>query len=158
MAFGSFSAVKPWAVAIKEAVLVRQMPPWPAAKGYGEFSNDYSLTQEEIVRIAEWIEGGAPEGDPAFLKPPNFSLSRWRTGSAPTGRRIVVKAGTVLPNAVSARAMRVDRPGKLWVGSVPLVWGLRRDAQWLFPREPIRLEAGSVVEGTGIATIILSPE
>ena len=158
MAFGSFSTVKPWAVAIKEAVLVRQMPPWPAAKGYGEFSNDYSLTQEEIIRIAEWIEGGAPEGDPAFLKPPNFSRSRWRTASAPSGRTMVVKAGTVLAKAVSAKAVRVDRPGKLWVGATPLVWGLRRDAQWLFPREPIRLEAGSVVEGPGIATILLGPE
>ena len=158
IAFDQYSAVKPWAVAIKEAVLFRQMPPWPAAKGYGEFSNDYSLTQEEIVRIAEWIEGGAPEGDPAFLKPRNFSITRWRTGSAPSGRTMVVKAGTVLAKAVSARAVRVDRPGKLWVGAAPLVWGLRRDAQWLFLREPIRLEAGSVVEGPGIATILLGPE
>lgn len=158
MAFRSFSAVKPWAVAIKEAVLVRQMPPWPAAKGYGEFSNDFSLTQEEIVRIAEWVEGGAPEGDPAFLKPPNFALTRWRSGSRPVGGEVVVRAGTLIPRSISVIAVRVDQPGKLWLGAVPLVWGLRRDSQWLLLREPLRLAAGSVVEGRGTATLLLSSE
>lgn len=158
MAFGSFSAVKPWAVAIKEAILVRQMPPWPAAKGYGEFSNDFSLTQEEIVRIAEWVEGGAPEGDPAFLKPPNFAVPRWRSGSRPAGGNFEVRAGTVMPKSVSVIAVRVDRPGKLWIGAFPLVWGLRRDSQWLLLREPLRFAAGSVVEGRGTATLLLSTD
>lgn len=158
MALGSFSAVKPWAVAIKEAVLQRQMPPWPAAKGYGEFSNDFSLTQEEIVRIAEWVEGGAPEGDPVYLKPPDFSFSRWRAVARPAGGSLVVQAGTVIGRPVSVVAVRVDRPGKLWIGSTPLVWGLRRDSQWLLLGEPLRLAAGSVVEGRGVVTLVLRPE
>ena len=158
MALGSFSAVKPWAVAIKEAVLVRQMPPWPAAKGFGEFTNDFSLSQEEIVRIAEWVEGGAPEGDPAFLKPPNFAIPKWRPGARPGGANLVVRAGTVIPQTVSVIAVRVDRPGKLWTGSTPLVWGLRSDPNWLIPRDPPRLAAGSVFEGSGGATVILRVE
>ncbi len=158
MAFSNFSAVKPWAVAIKEAVLVRQMPPWPAAKGFGEFSNDFSLTQEEIVRIAEWVEGGAPEGDPAFLKPPNFAPPRWRSGSRPAGASVVVRAGTVIPKSLSVIAVRVDQPGKLWIGPVPLVWGLRGDSQWLLLRKPLRFAAGSVVDGRGTATLLLTPE
>ena len=158
MDLGSFSAVKPWVVAIKEAVLQRQMPPWPAAKGYGEFSNDFSLTQEEIVRIAEWVEGGAPEGDAVYLGPPNFPLSRWRLGARPAGGSLVVRGGTVIERPVSVLAVRVDRPGKLWIGLTPVVWGLRRDSQWLVLREPLRLGAGSVVEGRGVVTLVLRPE
>ncbi|MEJ7609533.1 MAG: hypothetical protein WKF37_25485 [Bryobacteraceae bacterium] len=37
------------------------MPPWGAVRGYGGFANDVSLTQNEIIRITEWVEGGAPE-------------------------------------------------------------------------------------------------
>ena len=36
-------------------------------KGFGEFEGDPSLTQDEITRIAEWAEGGAPEGDPGIF-------------------------------------------------------------------------------------------
>ena len=43
------------------------MPPWGAIKGFGDFRNDPSLTQDEMNRIAEWVEGGAPEGDPQYL-------------------------------------------------------------------------------------------
>src|SRR4030081_3786137 len=63
----TYAEARPWAKAIKEEVLERRMPPWGAIKGFGEFKNDASLSQEEITLIAEWVEGGAPEGDPSFL-------------------------------------------------------------------------------------------
>src|SRR5262249_49561686 len=55
------------AQAIKEQVLSRRMPPWNAVEGFGEFKDDRSLSQEEIEIFAEWVEGGAPEGNPAYL-------------------------------------------------------------------------------------------
>src|ERR671912_833704 len=63
----TYADVRPWAKAIKDEVLHRRMPPWGAVKGFGDFRDDASLTQEEIMRIAEWVEGGAPEGDPIYL-------------------------------------------------------------------------------------------
>lgn len=69
----NYSQVRPWAKAIKDEVLNRRMPPSAAIKGFGDIVNDGSLTQEEIQRIAEWVEGGAPEGDPAYL--PNLPNS-----------------------------------------------------------------------------------
>lgn len=154
MAFQSFTDAKPWAVAIKEAVLTRQMPPWPAAKGFGEFSNDFSLTQEEIVRIAEWVEGGAPEGDPIYLKPRNFSAPA-PPSAVPSGETLALRPGQTLPAAITILALRVDRPGKLWTAATPLVWGLQPSPRWLILRQPLRLPAGSRLSGTGAATALI---
>ncbi|HXK04842.1 MAG TPA: cytochrome c, partial [Verrucomicrobiae bacterium] len=60
----TYADARPWAAAIKEEVLERRMPPWGAVKGFGEFKDDQGLTQEQIELIADWVEGGAPEGDP----------------------------------------------------------------------------------------------
>jgi hypothetical protein len=67
MSLLNYEQVRPWAKAIKDEVLNRRMPPSAAVKGFGDIANDGGLTQEEIQRIADWVEGGAPEGDPAYL-------------------------------------------------------------------------------------------
>lgn len=71
MAFTSYRLTRPWAAAIREAVLSRSMPPWHASKGTHAFRNDRSLSDAEIKTIAAWVEGGALEGDPlpAFVSP-----------------------------------------------------------------------------------------
>jgi mono/diheme cytochrome c family protein len=58
----TYEAAKREATAIREAVLERRMPPWPGARGFGDFSNDRSLTPIEIELIASWADGGAPIG------------------------------------------------------------------------------------------------
>src|SRR5262245_428640 len=39
----TYNEARPWAVAIKEEVLSRRMPPWGGVKGFGEFRNDQAL-------------------------------------------------------------------------------------------------------------------
>src|SRR6202045_4123606 len=63
MSFLSYQSTRPWAKAIKAAVLSRKMPPWSADPRYGRFQNDPSLTQSEINTLAAWADGGALEGD-----------------------------------------------------------------------------------------------
>src|SRR3954470_19871427 len=63
----TYEEVRPWAVSIKEQVLSRSMPPWGAVKGFGDLSPDHGLSQEEIMIIAAWVIGGAPQGNPALL-------------------------------------------------------------------------------------------
>ena len=150
----TFAEAKPWAVAIKEAVLTRQMPPWPAAKGFGEFANDISLTQEEIVRIAEWVEGGAPEGDPLFLKPRNFSPPPPPL-ALPPGDTLPLRPGQTLTAPTTILALRIDRPGKLWTAATPLLGGLRPSPRWLVLRQPLRLPAGARLAGAGAATALV---
>src|SRR5688572_15735644 len=70
MSFMSFKEVRPWAKAIREKVVTRQMPPWFADPKHGEFSNDCRLSQKEIDTIVAWVDTGAAEGNPRDL-PPN---------------------------------------------------------------------------------------
>ena len=57
-----FQEVQPRAVAIKEAVLSRTMPPWGAVKGFGDFRNDQGLSQAELELITDWIDSDTPRG------------------------------------------------------------------------------------------------
>ncbi len=63
MSFLDYPSTRPWAKAIKAAVLSRKMPPWSADPRYGRFLNDPSLKQSDIEILAAWADGGAPEGD-----------------------------------------------------------------------------------------------
>jgi hypothetical protein len=84
MALTTYKEARPWAVAIKEEILDRKMPPWSAASGYGHFSNDMSLTAREISLILSWADGGAPSGvllvdedkQPVYVP----SLDTWEQG------------------------------------------------------------------------------
>jgi len=68
MALSTYEEVRPWARAIKEEVLTRRMPKWQAARGYGDFSNDPSLSPFQIALVVAWADGGAPRGTDADLK------------------------------------------------------------------------------------------
>src|SRR5262249_41074218 len=61
----TFEQTRPWAKAIRSAVLTGKMPPWHAAPHYGKFINDLSMTQAEREKLIAWIDGGAIKGDPA---------------------------------------------------------------------------------------------
>ena len=63
MAFLTYESTRPWAKAMKSAVVTKKMPPWFADPKYGHFSNDRSLKQAEIDVISQWADAGAPEGD-----------------------------------------------------------------------------------------------
>jgi hypothetical protein len=60
----TFEQVRPYARAIAAAVTSRKMPPWFADPSVGHFSNDPSLTPQEIATLAAWAKSGAPAGDP----------------------------------------------------------------------------------------------
>lgn len=62
--FLTYDTTRPWARAIKAAVLTRKMPPWFANPEYGHFQNDRRLTDGEIQTLASWADADAPEGDP----------------------------------------------------------------------------------------------
>jgi len=64
LSLASYAAARPWARAIRQQVLTRQMPVWRAARGYGEFANDPSLSPFEISLIVAWVDGGAPQSPP----------------------------------------------------------------------------------------------
>ena len=63
MSFMTYGDTRPWAKAMKTAVIARQMPPWFADPGYGHFKNDRRLSDAEIRAISDWADNGAAEGD-----------------------------------------------------------------------------------------------
>jgi hypothetical protein len=63
MSFLTYGETRPWAKAIKSAVVSRQMPPWFADPSYGHFANDRTLSDSTIKTLVAWVDGGAPEGN-----------------------------------------------------------------------------------------------
>jgi len=92
----TYEQARPWAKAMKEAVLLKKMPPWFADPHYGKFANDKSLSQKEIDTIVAWADAGAPEGDLKDLPAPVSFTEGWQ----------IPKPDVVfeLPNAVNVPA------------------------------------------------------
>lgn len=62
---------------IARATQTRKMPPWFADPRYGHFSNDPSLTQDEIETLSSWAAAGAPAGDPRGAPAPRTWTDGW---------------------------------------------------------------------------------
>ena len=80
MPLTTYDETRPWAVAMKEQILGRRMPPWSAERGYGQFSNDGGLTNREREFLVSWIDGGVPQGDG---EPPQYidHSGHWMLGT-----------------------------------------------------------------------------
>jgi hypothetical protein len=76
MPFETYAQTRRFAAPIAAAVRDKSMPPWFADPRIGHFSNDPSLTAEQITALAAWADAGAPEGDPHDAPPP----VRWAEG------------------------------------------------------------------------------
>jgi hypothetical protein len=63
MSLLTYKEARPWAKAMKDAVLQKKMPPWTADPRYGHFSNERRLTDAEINTLVSWADSGAPEGN-----------------------------------------------------------------------------------------------
>jgi len=70
MSLVTYEQARPWARAIKAAVVSKQMPPWFADPGYAHLANERRLVEREIATLAAWADAGAPAGDPTTAPPP----------------------------------------------------------------------------------------
>ena len=77
MSFLTYKDTRPWAKAIKAAVVSRQMPPWFADPAYGHFANDRTLSDSTIKTLVAWVDGGALEGDAKDAPPPVAFVDGW---------------------------------------------------------------------------------
>jgi mono/diheme cytochrome c family protein len=88
MSLTTFDEVRPYAKSIKTRTGLRwlrgAMPPWFVEKNIGiqRFKNDPSLNDEEVAKIAKWVDNGAPQGNPADMPPLlNFANDdKWTIG------------------------------------------------------------------------------
>src|SRR5947209_2827044 len=77
MPLQTYRQVRPYAAAIKEATRTRMMPPWFADKRFGTFSNDPSLSSEQIQVLSSWSDNHAPAGEPRDAPPAPFWMQGW---------------------------------------------------------------------------------
>lgn len=133
----TYKDARPWAKAIKEEVLERRMPPFAAIKGFGEIRDDAALTQEELHIIADWVEGGAPEGDDPKLLPkmPEFKPA------AANGSGVAAKAGG--SGAVNTSAPQLIADGSLTLKEPTTLVGAR---------------AGTLADGASVQVIAQKPD
>jgi len=174
-ALGNYEEARAWSRAIRDEVLEKRMPPWPAAKGFGDFRNDRSLTPWEIEMIVSWVEGGMPRGDPKDLPPdaPPPQAPAENRPLKPSEKLLAVEKRVVLHQ--SARALAV-RPLAAEGASIEvralrpdgsretLVWIRSFQPQYAFTywfRAPVSLPRGTRLEVRGPdgarAELILAP-
>ncbi|HEX5070901.1 MAG TPA: hypothetical protein VFV78_11865 [Vicinamibacterales bacterium] len=166
VSLASYEAARPWARAIRQQVLTRRMPVWRAARGYGEFANDPSLSPFEIALVVAWADGGAPKSlsthtvTPASMvgsrfaavfTPPASSSAREQTlpcggRLTPTGRLLGIR-----PQLVAGGSVRVTAT---WPNGDRRVLGWFRNGDpadqtvyWL--RAPLDLRSGASIVAAG---------
>src|SRR2546422_93742 len=115
----TYEQVRPWARAIKQNVVLRNMPPWHIDPNIGihEFSNSAALSDAEIATIAKWVDAGAPQGNPADMPPPRKfdDNDRWNIGTPdlivemPQDFVVAAKGPDRWPNIVADPRFTEDR-------------------------------------------------
>jgi hypothetical protein len=157
----TYEDARPWAKAIREEVLERRMPPWGAVEGVGAFRDDPSLTPVEIEMLVNWIEGGAPEGDPAYLPAKPIGQPEHKNAQTRVSMPQVIESGSELILREPATAAAVTPRDLADGGSMEvtaykpdgavqhLIWLRHYRESWTrtyWFRDPIHLPAGTRVE------------
>lgn len=140
----TYEQARPWAKAIRSAVLMRKMPPWHADPSFGAFSNDRSLTESEIQTLVQWADSGAEEGSPSDAPAARQFVEGWRIGTPDTVYEMpkefsIPATGTVpyqyimMPSGFTedkwVEAVEV-RPGNRAVLHHAVVYAREKEAEW----------------------------
>jgi len=164
----TYPDVQPRAVAIRDAVLSRRMPPWGGVKGFGDFRNDEALTAEQIELITDWVQDDTPKGNNARMLPPMPKFSDAPAVTAPADAvrvadTLTLKSALLLDGLLPERATDGTRiVATLPDGRVePLLWLYGYSEKFRHPfllRKPLTLPAGTIIRGvTPPASVLLLP-
>ena len=124
-----YDEVSGWAETILEVIDDKRMPPWHANPEHGSFTNSRVMSDDEKRIIREWVEAGAPQGDPSDLPESREYLSGWRLPRLPD--QIVAMGSTpfVVPadETVEYQYFVVDPKLKkdTWVSAAEVIPGNR---------------------------------
>ncbi len=80
MPLTSYAQAAAWRGDIKRYTQSRQMPPWKADPGAGDFQDARRLSNTEIATLAKWADSGAPEGEAKDLPPAPHFTDGWPLG------------------------------------------------------------------------------
>jgi hypothetical protein len=161
----NYDAARPWAKAVQEEVLERRMPPWGAVKGFGDFRDDQALTPEQMELIGDWVEGGAPEGEPKDLP----ETPKWTVPAPPRhgSAKLAVSGDYKLRQPLDLAGIRPTKidPGATFQMIAELPDGSIQPLLWLQPykpvfghpfwlRVPLALPVGTVIRGLPAGAVV----
>jgi len=122
MSLLTYENTRPWAKAIKTAVVTKKMPPWFADPHYGDFRNAPKLSESDIQTLVAWADSGSSEGS-AAAKTSNSTEWKdgWRTRpdvivSMPTAYRIGAKGEGEIKEFFIPNPFKEDT----WVSSIEI--------------------------------------
>jgi hypothetical protein len=77
MSFLTYESTRPWAKAMKTAIVTKKMPPWFADPHTGKWANDRTLSDSAKQTLVAWVDAGAPAGDPKDAPKPMQFTDGW---------------------------------------------------------------------------------
>ena len=93
----TYQDTRSWARPIEDSVEARKMPPWFADPCCGHFANDISLTGDDLATIANWVQSGAPAGNPQDAPPDPKWTAGWNT--PPPDRVLKMPVAVKIPDS-----------------------------------------------------------
>jgi len=152
MSLVTYNNARPWAKAIKAAVINKQMPPWFADPHYGEFRNAPKLTAANVNTLVTWADTGAREGDVAD-RPPD---KQWREGWRIQPDVVVsMREPFYIPATGAGEIEEFFVPNPFtkdtWVTSIEIRPGNPSVVHHVIVQIPDQLGAGAVVQNAAIA-------
>jgi len=68
-----------WAIDIKDYTQSHKMPPWKPTDGL-PIHGERKMAEKDIATLADWVDGGTPEGDPKDAPPAKRFNEGWQLG------------------------------------------------------------------------------
>ncbi len=169
MSLLTYEDTRPWAKAIRDAVLTKKMPPWFADPAYGHFSNDRTLAKADIDTLVAWVDANAPAGNPKDAPKPIAFTEGWNIGKPDVILEMpaeyqVPANGTieyqhfVIPTGFSEdRWVQVVelRPGNRAVVHHAAVFVRTPESKWMRDVKPGEAASGKQVSGQGLGDELL---
>src|SRR5436309_184041 len=127
MSFLTYKDARPWAKAMKAAVLTKKMPPWFADPKVGHFSNERRLSEAEIETLVKWADNGAPEGDAKDRPAPVVFADGWEIGKPDIVVEMEKDVQIPATGIVDTRSVyvKVNFPEDIWVQAAEIRPGNR---------------------------------
>ncbi|MBL8231735.1 MAG: thiol-disulfide isomerase [Bryobacterales bacterium] len=119
----TYAQVRPWAKAIREAVLRRRMPPWFAESGSAKLANDPRLSEHEIAQIDAWVNAGAPVGERTSAMPASPNQDTVYDIEWVMPQPVRVPASGELPYQFVILPQKIDR--ERWARAIEIRPGVR---------------------------------
>jgi hypothetical protein len=118
-----YERARSWAKAIREKVLLREMPPWPADPQRSlPFANDSRLSSQDIRTLVDWVDSGSHKGDGPDIPSTPLSAQSWLHPNGLPPDAVIMLPETDVPASGEVpyvtRLVRVPFAEDKWIAAI----------------------------------------